>query len=250
MRVPLVMALAVAACGRVGFDRVALDRDGAPGSDAGDAPPGDAPRGGSATIAFVQGSGGSAAPGPASTIALPAPVAAEDLVVVTLDTYADDSPLLVSVTDTLGSTYASVGPYDGDDVREYIAYAIAPSAGTVAATVTLDKAEPMFLDLRIHEYAGIATTSPLDVAAGATAQTKGSDAASVGLVTTEANELLFALVVATNNATPGSGFTERVNVESDISEDAIAASAGAHDVTATITGQPGWDLAAAAFRSR
>ena len=79
--------------------------------------------------------------------------------------------------------------------RQAIYYAKNIAAGSNTVTVAFNQAAA-FVDVRILEYSGLDTTSPLDVTAGAAGS--GASANSGAATTTSANELIF-----------GAGYTVR-----------------------------------------
>src|SRR5262249_4041590 len=114
-------------------------------------------------------------------------------------------------------------------------------------TVSFDQ-PAVFVDLRITEYSGLRQSDPVD--AGASATGSGTTASSGTLVTAAPGELLFAagMTSATFTAS-GTGFTSEVITapDGDIVEDAVAASAGSHGATATLS-SGAWLLQLVAFR--
>jgi hypothetical protein len=121
----------------------------------------------------------------------------------------------------------------------------AANANTVTVTFSTPAAYP---DIRILEYGGIATTSPLDVTAAAIGS--NSSASSGAATTTNANDLIFgADLTVTETTGAGSGFTSRMITvpDSDIAEDRIVTATGSWAATASTT--PGaWIMQMAAFR--
>jgi hypothetical protein len=161
-----------------------------------------------------------------------------------------------TVTDSSRNVYQlAVGPTVYSDqsgtTQQSIYYAanIAAAAGganTVIVTFTTAAAWP---DIRILEYSGIATTSPLDVTAGAAGS---STSASSGPATTT---VMNGLIVGaddtwTHTTGPGSGFTSRVitNPDGDIAEDEITTTVGSYTATAPISPTGPWVMQMAAFK--
>jgi len=94
----------------------------------------------------------------------------------------------------------------------------------------------VYVDLRITDYSGLSRTNPFD--AGVSATGNGSIANSSVLTTAAPSELLFAAGITGNVFTAaGSAFTDRVITapDGDIVEDAIAASAGSYNATASLS---------------
>src|SRR5205814_4261318 len=71
-----------------------------------------------------------------------------------------------SVSDSRGNAYAQAGTtVTGTGIRQAIYYAKNIAAGSNTVTVSFNQATP-FVDVRILEYSGLDTASPLDVTAG------------------------------------------------------------------------------------
>jgi len=104
-------------------------------------------------------------------------------------------------------------------------------------------------DIRILEYSGIDTNSPLDVTAAATGSS--ASASSGAATTTFANELIFgADLTVTYTTAAGSGFTSRVitSPDGDIAEDRIVTATGSYTATAPTSPAGPWIMQMAAFR--
>jgi chitodextrinase len=178
---------------------------------------------------------------------------AGDLNVVAVG-WNDTSAAVTSVTDTLGNAYSlAVGPttFPGA-LSQAIYYApniLAAGAGANTVKVTFNRGAS-FPDVRILEYSGIISTSPLDVTAAASGT--GTTADSGGATTTNANDLLFGANMTTGSTSgPGTGFTSRVITwpDGDIAEDQVVSTTGAYHATAGMDGSP-WVMQMAAFRSQ
>jgi hypothetical protein len=164
----------------------------------------------------------------------------------------DSTATVGTVTDTSGNVYQrAVGPtvYSGTATQSiyYTAGIVgaAANANTVTVTFTTAAAYP---DIRILEYSGIATTSPLDVTAAATGSS--TSASSGAATTTNANDLIFgADLTVTTTTGAGSGFTSRIITvpDSDIAEDRIVTATGSYAATAS-TSPGAWIMQMAAFR--
>jgi hypothetical protein len=158
-----------------------------------------------------------------------------------------------SVTDSKGNTYAlAVGPTYVSGVGSaaiYYAKSIAASAaGGNTVTVTWASAVG-FPDIRMAEYRGISTTSPLDVTAVANGTSTLSNSGSA--TTTNANDLLVGsnwFTLGTTSA--GTGYTQRQisGWDGDILEDQIVSTVGAYSATAPITTSSPWIMQMAAFK--
>jgi len=140
----------------------------------------------------------------------------------------------ITATDTQGNTYTeAVRRYDpGHNEGCAIFYASNITGGT-SNTVTVNFGETVaYLSLAIHEYTGIATTSPVDAVTGNTGN--GSDVSSGSATTTAVGDLIFSCGVEDSYSggdtfTPGLGFKKRVDLGIDTGyadEDHIQPSAG------------------------
>ena len=155
-----------------------------------------------------------------------------------------------SVTDTKGNLYSlAVGPTKGTGLSQSIYYAkniVAAAAGTNTVVVKFSQT-PAVPDIRILEYSGLSTTSPLDVTASALGDSTSSSSGSA--TTTAANELIFgANMVATGTTGPGSSFTSRIITASgDIVEDRIVSSTGSYSASAPLSPSGNWVMQMATF---
>jgi len=158
----------------------------------------------------------------------------------------------ISVTDSASNTYVlAVGPTAFSSWTQSIYYAKNISSATsnsVTVTFTQRTQGPITqiaADVRIAEYSGLNTTSPLDVvaAAGGTSTTADSGFAT----TTNQNDLLVGAGMADGVISgAGSNYTLRVipvnaNVNnSDILEDRIVTATGGYDATAVLPASKSW----------
>ncbi len=79
----------------------------------------------------------------------------------------DTTASVSSVVDSRGNTYVlAVGPTSGTGLRQSIYYAKNIVGGSNTVTVTFNQAA-FFVDVRVLEYSGLDTSTPLDVTAGA-----------------------------------------------------------------------------------
>jgi hypothetical protein len=176
---------------------------------------------------------------------------AGDLNVVVVG-WNDSVSTVSSVTDTKGNLYSlAVGPTRGIALSQSIYYAknIAGAAAGANTVVVKFNQMPTVPDIRILEYSGLSTTSPLDVTHGAALS--GSTANSGSATTTAANELIFgANTVFTGTTGPGSSFTSRIITASgDIAEDRIVSTTGSYSASAPL-GSPGnWVMQMATFEA-
>src|SRR3984893_9679164 len=165
--------------------------------------------------------------------------------------WADSTATVGTVTDSRGNAYQlAVGPtvYSGSRTLStyYAANIAAASANTVTVTFTTAARYP---DVRILEYSGIATTSPLDVTAAAMGSS--TSASSEPVTTTAMNDLIVgADDTATVTSGPGSGYTSRVitSPDGDIAEDKITTTVGSYTATASISPSGAWIMQLVAFK--
>ena len=167
--------------------------------------------------------------------------------------WADATSSVTSVTDTNGNVYAlALAPTQQTGVQSLAIYissnVVAAAANSNTVTVTFNAAAP-YVDLRVLEYSGLDTVSPLDGTAGASGT--GATSSAGPITTTNANDLLFAanyVSMLTNG--PGAGFTARVitNPDADLAEDEIVTTAGTYTATASVA-SGGWVMQLIALRA-
>ncbi len=161
----------------------------------------------------------------------------------------DTTSTVSSVADSRGNTYIQAGSMlTGSGMRQAIYYAKSIATGSNTVTVAFNQAAA-FPDIRIAEYNGADTSSPLDVTAGAigTGGTPGSGATT----TTSASELIFGAGMTTSHfAAAGASFTSRIitNPDGDIAEDRSVSTSGSYSATATLSYSGGWIMQMATFR--
>jgi hypothetical protein len=131
---------------------------------------------------------------------------AGDLMIVGL--FVHDSTSVNSVIDTQGNQYILIASqaWSPHNFVERLYYAKNIHGGADTATVTLSGSK--YMEVRLYEYSGLDTSSPLDVSA--TPHTGTSVTGTAGtLTTTNAKDLLFAFFHSDDNVTntAGTGFT-------------------------------------------
>jgi hypothetical protein len=206
-----------------------------------------------AGIAYVQ-SNAALPQTPQTTVSVTytAAQAAGDLNVVLVGWW-DTTSHVLSVTDTRGNAYsAALAPTTqavaGTHVIYYAPNVATATAGTNTVTVTFDAAV-QYPDVRIAEYSGVATTSPVDVAVGAGGSS--ATASSGAVTTTNANDLLVAgNFVSSHTTAAGTGFTSRLITDPDgsIIEDQVVSATGSYSATASLTSAP-WVMQMVAFKA-
>src|SRR5262245_6688989 len=168
--------------------------------------------------------------------------------------WSDGIAHVSSVSDTSGNTYvAALAPTVQGSSRTHVIYYAANIAAAAAnanlVTVTFDAAVS-FPDIRIAEFSGIATVTPVEAAVGASGT--GTTSNSGAVTTTSANVLLVgANNVQKSTRAAGSGFMSRVitSPDGDILEDRIVTASGSYSATAALNGNGGWVMQMVAFRS-
>jgi hypothetical protein len=205
------------------------------------------------TTAFVQRN--SATPQtPQATLSVPYTAAqtAGNLNLVVVG-WNDSTATVASVTDSVGNAYALAAPpvVQSGIATQAIYYAksilsAAANANTVKVTFT---SAAIFPDIRIAEYTGIDTVSPLDQSVGAQGNSATSNSAAV--TTTNANDLLIgANLVQSTTTGPGAGYTSRsITPDGDILEDQIVTATGSYAATAALDKIQPWIMQMAAFRA-
>jgi hypothetical protein len=234
-------------CGRIDFDPLGSSPDDGRPTDVTDVTDGFEPSG--ETIAFVQVT--STTLQSALSVDASLVVTSGNLIVAAID-YAPQTRV-ATVADNQDNTYTLLGPFDGPGNpanRQYVAYAIASTSGTLACTVTLDGASSSYLELRLHEYTNESPTAPFDVVSSSAGSAAGTDGIQTTLVTTSPNELIYALATIEQGGVEGTGFTLRTGVKADVSEDRQVGAPGTYLATATETAGNAWTITAVAFRPR
>ena len=162
----------------------------------------------------------------------------------------DTTSSVNTVTDSKGNSYVlAVGPTSGTGLRQSIYYAKNIAGGSNTVTVTFSKAAAA-VDVRILEYSGLDTVSPLDVTAAAAGS--GTTANSGAATTRSANELIVGggmTAGAFSNA--GTGFTLRTitSPDTDIAEDRTVSVTGSYNATAPTSSSTAWVMQMATFRA-
>jgi len=204
-------------------------------------------------ITFVQVN--SATPqSPQTTVTVPFTAAqtAGNLNVVVVG-WNDSTAAVSTIMDTKGNVYTpAVGPTVQTGVAtQSIYYAKNIAAATAngnSVTVTFTTGAN-FPDIRIAEYSGLDTASPLDVSLGA--QGNSATTSSGAVTTTNANDLLIgANLIQTGTTGAGSGFTSRIITpqDADILEDRIVTATGSYTATAPISPSAQWIMQIVAFK--
>ncbi len=207
---------------------------------------------GTGPVNYIQGaSAGSSAALATLSKAMPAAQAAGHSNVVIVG-WADATSTITSVTDTELNTYAVAAPLvTGTGLRQAIYYAknlVGDTGSPNQITVTFSAAAQA-PDLRIFEYSGLDTTSPLDVAASNSGS--GTLADSGPCTTLATVDLIVGAGTTENHFTgPGSGFNllDISSPNGGSSEHQITSAPGSCEATgALVSGN--WVMQAAAFKA-
>jgi hypothetical protein len=169
---------------------------------------------------------------------------------VVIVSWTDATSTIQSVTDAMGSTYSlAIGPTTGTGLRQSVYYLKNIAAGANSVTVAFNQAAGS-PDVRILEYSGVDTVSPLDVSVGASGSISVADSGSV--VLGNANDLIIgANIVSTKNIVAGSPFTSRLitSTTSNIVEDRVVNVAASYDAWAPLLSAGPWVMQMVAFKA-
>ena len=122
---------------------------------------------------------------------------AGDLLVLSASEYNGATNHITSVTDNAGNKWTSIGSYNvsGHNSNGEMWYS---ANAAPATTVTVHNGSAAFVSFEVQEFAGVATSVPLDVATGAS--NTGTTAGSGTATSTVADELAVGFVAGHNNA--------------------------------------------------
>jgi hypothetical protein len=201
---------------------------------------------GDSGIAFVQGNSIDFMTVDAGTLTI-GTTNAGDLVVVNLSYDVASAPV---VSDTLGDNYrVAIGPVtDFQEFTHYVEYAEDVPSGELSISVTLGATPSSSFEVYVLEYSGVIPSGSLDVVSVGTGTSMAVDGMKSGFKTTTVpNELIFGYG-ETYSASPGTGFTLRENLNSNVAEDKFVTKIGSYETTATMTGGPSWIMLMATFK--
>jgi IPT/TIG domain len=207
---------------------------------------------GTGPINYIQGgSAGSSATVATLSETMPANQAAGHLNVVVVG-WSDTAATITSVTDTELNTYTLALPVvHGTGISQAIYYA----KNIVGDTLTPNQVTVLFNqaavapDLRIFEYSGLDTTSPLDVAVSASGN--GTLADTGACTTTATTDLILAAGTTNNHFTgPGSGFNllDISTPNGGSSQHQITSAVGSCEATGSLV-SGNWVMQSAAFKA-
>ena len=207
-------------------------------------------------IAFVQGNNaftGSSASSLTATYSTAQTAGNTNLVVVYAANNASwTMPPISSVSDNINGNYTLVGKIAGNDISAFIyRFSGVKSASAGADKVTVRMAAAVIgLGISVFEYSGL-PSSPLDGTVQSSANW-GANASISAVTTTNASDLIFAVVVGDSNQkfAAGAGYTLRAsfgNWPCVGVEDRITSSAGSYSASFTNAAQ-NWAGLCAAFK--
>ncbi len=210
-------------------------------------------------VSFVQVNSSDAVHVNRSVVAVPftAAQSAHNLNVVAVG-WNDTSSSVVSITDSNSNTYVLAATTESTPVpspsgsqqrgvSQAIYYAKDINAGVNTVTVTFNQTTAI-QSVRIVEYTGLDTVSPLDTSVGNNGTALTADSGTV--TTNSANDLLFgAGTITTGFTAAGTGFnTVLINGLSDIVEDQVVATVASYNATSALT-LGDWVMQMVAFRA-
>jgi hypothetical protein len=130
------------------------------------------------------------------TAAFPAVTGAGDLLVLSASLYTGTSTQITSVTDSAGGSWTRIGAYASSGHNSDGEMWYSPDARPVTQ-VTVHTASAVVVALTIQEFSGIATSNPLDVAAGTS---KPGTSPSSGPVTPTGTDLAVGFIAGHGSA--------------------------------------------------
>lgn len=194
------------------------------------------------TASFLQATGGFAATA-GTTVAATygSPVTAGNLLVCGIGC---DVNATITVSDSVNGAWTAIGTrLTNSALNSQMFYKANTAAGTPTVTATCGSGN--YRNLRIGEWGGVATTTPLDANNGTT----GSSTTPATTVTTVADhDLVVGTAYITNTAAAGTGFNSRVVTDGNVLEDKLDQTpAGALSVAFTQSPTGLWNAEGAAF---
>ena len=233
-------------CGRIGFEPNVDDTDAALSTDA-------ATRDAAlVTITFVQTRSAGTALAPMTTITatLPQGVTLGNALIVGFDYDYFGGPLPIpTISDSAGAPYTILyGPDSEPGRAQYLAFAPVTASGELTVAVTLNTSARNYLDVRVHEYAGISLTQPLDVATAETGNGIGA-IAGPAITTTGPGELIIGFTLG-RSVSAGPGMTLRSDFADDVVQDRAAPVPGTYTAPAELNSSSFWTTTIVALRPR
>jgi hypothetical protein len=197
--------------------------------------------------AFVQGTARQVTSGVSDAVAFSQTTTSGDLAVAYV---VWDNPGAATVTDSNGNTYAPATARttwaSGWSSQTFYAKNII-GGGTNTVTASFATGITSFGIVYIHEYSGVDTTNPLDVASSAAGSTAAMSSGAA--TTTHANDLLFGGGASSTAVTAGgAGYTVRSTANGNLTEDRNVTATGSYTATAT-QGSNAWVMEMVAFKA-
>jgi hypothetical protein len=129
----------------------------------------------------------------------------------------------------------------------YYAKNIVVAAANGNTVTVMFNGSAAYPDVRIAEYSGLSTSSPLDKVAAATGNSTNSDSGAG--TTSFAKELLFGANTMTQTASgPGPGYTQRIITgDGDLVEDQIVSATGTYHATGPLSPAGAWVMQLVTF---
>jgi chitodextrinase len=165
----------------------------------------------------------------------------------------DGTSQVANVSDSRGNSYSAAGPITRSPgarsiVTYYSAGIAAASSNSNTVTVTFSTPVP-YPDVRILEYSGVDSASPVLGTVGAYGSGTTSNTGTLTVATSPAL-LVAGNTVSSVTTAAGSGFTSRVitSPNGGIAEDRVAATTGSYNATATLS-SGNWVTQMVAFRA-
>jgi hypothetical protein len=185
------------------------------------------------------------------TVAFDQPVTAGNTIVVGIDVLPQSATPL-SVTDSLHNRYSMLaGPHPvGGSIQLYVAAAFNVAGGPTTVIVTHSGTE--YVDLYMHEYAGLAPVDAVDTIPASGTATNASPMARASVTVSAPNELLFAFVgAAFAGVDAGSSLSVRVSFMGNLTGDRVIEQPGTYEVTAGVTPSSyPWGILLSAFKGK
>ena len=149
-----------------------------------------------------------------------------DLLVVTASLYTGDTNHISSITDSAGNTWTRIGAYDAAGHYSDGEIWYTPAAKPVTSVTVHTAASSVAF--QAQEYSGVAATSPLDTAAGAS---NTSSSPSAGPITAPAGDLIIGFVA-------GHGSTQAITLSSAYASTQQQTTTSSGSVASVVTGTP------------
>jgi hypothetical protein len=165
--------------------------------------------------------------------------------------WSDATNTVTAVRDMAGNAYSILTPKISVGSTSQVIYIANSIFGAASNSVNVAfSGTSQYIDARIAEYSGIASTSPID----ATSQGSGNSANAItpAVTTQNANDILIAAAtVATSVTGSGSGFTTRIipNPDGDILEDKLVSTTGSYTASAPLSSSGNWVMQMAALKA-